>query len=123
MSGRAGSSPAPLLGTVLAGLSLGVDWYRDPAYSVPGRVLDARVFLVTAGVLGVVAVVRGGAARSAATAAAASMLVAFGLAVRQMSLSLISPTALVIVAAAVAAFAVARGASVGEAVPSSDGGG
>ncbi|WP_116998552.1 hypothetical protein [Desertimonas flava] len=108
---RAATASPALLGTVLAGLSLGIDWYRPPDWNVPGRALDARVFIVGAIVLGVVATLGRRHARLAATAAAGSMLVAFGLAVRQMSLSLVSPTALVVVAATVAAFAVARGAA------------
>lgn len=122
MAGRHAAAPFAFLGAALAGLGLGIDWYRDPQWSIPGRVLDARVFLVAALVLGVVAAIRASHARMVATAAAGSMIVAFGLAVRQVSLSLVSPTALVVVAATVAAFAIARTVAGRDATVSDSGG-
>lgn len=123
MTSRGTAAPSALAGAVLAGLSLGIDWYRDPEWVVPGRVLDARVFIVAAIALGIVAALRPAQTRLTATAAAISMLVAFGLAVRQMSLSLVSPTALVVVAATVTAFAVARSGASRHEPATSDGGG
>lgn len=106
MAGRT-AAPLAIVGTLCAALTLGIDWYRPTDFTVPGRVLDARLFVVAAVVAGAAGARSSEWRRSASVVAAASMAVAFALGAKQLTLSLVSPTALVVIAAAIAAFGAA----------------
>lgn len=100
------------VGAVLSAIGLGIDWLGRPDLALPGRVLAARLFLLLAAATAI-----GGALRAArdrrraaqlALAASASIVAAFAVTVRQIGLANISATALILVAAALAAFVTAR---------------
>ena len=112
MAGRLSPPALLLIGAGLATFALGVDWIRMDGFVAPGRVLDARLFIVATVALAALAAhqARRGdrAAVRLATAAAISMTAGFAVAIRQLGLSTISPTALAVVAATVAALLLAR---------------
>jgi len=114
MAGRHAATARNLFvaGAVLAFALLGVTWLTSRGYSLSGRKLDVRVFVVPAALFAVAAAASAATsprrAGRAATGALISLGAAFAVAVRQLGVDNIKPTALVVLGGAAAALLVGR---------------